>query len=124
MTAITCNYKTSRPPSLLLPLILVLMVGAATIGLAYSHGTVKHGTEADQVRQCLNDHGHMQLWSHDDWEHKARVCEVEPGVFGVQIVKLIAGKWEEITAYIPRQATGGIAKYLEEIGYRLVWSAK
>jgi hypothetical protein len=101
-------------------------MGGAVVGLTYSHGTTRHGNDAATVRQCLNDNGHLQLWANDDMDHRARVCEVSPGVFGLQIVKLIAGKWEEITAYIPRQAVGleGIGKYLAEIGYKIVWSVK
>ncbi len=93
---------------------------AATIGTSISHAIARHGMDAAAVHQCLDKNGHSSLWMNPYNDHYIRVCNMQDGRAGIQVVKKVGGKWEEITAYIPKKA-GDLVKFLTDSGAELVW---
>lgn len=103
---------------LLVALVLILLSVAGVVGQSISHA-FKHGIDAEAVHQCLDKHGHNSLWMNPYNEHYIRVCNMEDGRAGIQVVKKVMGKWEEVTAYIPKAED--LVKYLTDSGAQLVW---
>lgn len=124
MATISVTYQERRTnPKPFLILFLLALVSATVVGLMFSHGTAKHGASAETVRQCLDDKGQIRTYDLD-YDKKARICEIEPGMFGIQIIRKYKGKWEEITAYVADQfnTLEQIDAYLRDMGYVLRWT--
>lgn len=100
-------------------LVVVMAVAAVSVGTSISHA-FQHGADALMVQQCLDHKGHSSLWVNPYNDHYIRVCELDDGRVGLQVVKKVKGKWEEVTAFIPKRA-GDIVKYLVDSGAELVW---
>lgn len=96
---------------------LVMLSVAGGVGQSISHA-FKHGADAEAVHQCLNRNGHSSLWMNPYNEHYLRVCDLPDGRAGLQVVKKVRGKWEEITAFIPKEQ---IMKYLSDCDAVLIW---
>lgn len=96
-----------------------MALAASSIGITISHAG-KHGTDALMVQQCLINKGHSSLWVNPYNDHYIRVCDLDDGRVGIQVIKKILGKWEEITSFIPRHS-GDFEKYLVNSGAELVW---
>jgi hypothetical protein len=100
-------------------LIIVLLV---VVGTTYSHAVTKHGEDAIRVQNCMDTKGPMQVWHNPETNHVINVCEVEPGLFGLDVWALIDGKWERITSFLKNKMSKPeqIWNYLTNSGARRV----
>lgn len=93
---------TLARPINLKPLYLFLMIIllAATVGLAASHAVQRHGNEALLVRQCI-DKGNFTLnFKAPDGKY-VQFCMIDKETFGLRVLEQKAkGKYSEVTAYI------------------------
>ena len=94
------NYFT--PVLFFCILAALVMLFAPVLGQVitdYSHGELKHGTAALTVRQCIDQNGPLQVWQNPQSGSQARICELAPGLFGIQIIEKFQGKWQELTSF-------------------------
>jgi hypothetical protein len=120
MTTLAIDY-----PQRQIPAKLIFALVLATIAVALSaHAVEKHGDEAERVRQCLNDKGEIQVWFRPGTDRYIRVCEVEPGMFGIQIVRKDGWIWKEITSFIKNKfhRLDLIERYLSNQGAVKIWT--
>ena len=89
---------------------------AGEIDLSMSHGEEKHGSAAVQVRDCLNKTGPVMQWKNPNSRNTARVCQLEDGRYGMQIVN---EEGKEITAFVKdkMKTIDQVIKYLRNTGY-------
>lgn len=107
---------------LVLLLLVIAFASVAGVGLAVSHGIEKHGQYAAAVHSCINRGGTIQQWHNPDTGRFARVCQIGPELFGIQIIDQIDGQWEEITAFIKRKMTRleQVERYMRNTGYQIM----
>ncbi len=100
--------------------LVLLLIGLAVSVLVNSHAVIKHGDNAIAIRSCLDTKGEYQIWkSITDPNKFFRICELEPGNFGFQIVQCLATGVCEKTAFIKGNGTWGeLMKYLGKIATR------
>src|SRR3972149_8636488 len=105
-------------------LFLLVCVGVIVlaVGYAISHGPERHPGEAEQVRQCLNQNGTLQVWMNPDTGRLANVCQVGPSLFGIQIIQKAKEGWDEITGFTkPKmKRLEQVMQYLRNTGYILL----
>jgi hypothetical protein len=116
MTTLTLTRKNN--PWLLLLLIAGLLL-ATTITLS-SHAVTRHGSEALNIRDCLDRNGDFQVWKSTQFDNQFfRVCELGNGKFGLQIVREEGGVLHEVTAFVKGNGSWGeLVKYLSRIATR------
>ena len=97
---------------------LLLMLLASSV-LVNSHAVIKHGDEALKIRSCL-EKGEYQVWkSLTDPNKFFRICELEPGLFGLQVVQCLLSGTCEKTAFIKGDGSwGALMKYLGRMATR------
>lgn len=126
MTTTYNQQSRSGGGSLLLLLILfaalaffALQSAVGVVDFTESHGVKKHGISAVQIRKCLENNGPLRDWVNPVTGRRARVCEVEPGRFGVQILEFKDGAWREITAFAKdkMRSLDQVLRYLSNRGY-------
>ena len=91
MTAIAC--PAPRQVSVM-PIMLITIVLAAVI--YGTHAVARHGTEADQVRECMDRNGPIQRWAYPDNNRIVSVCQMPDGKFGIQVTE----RAKEVTSFI------------------------
>jgi hypothetical protein len=91
--------------------------GLVGVGVQYSHGVEKHGSDTLRTRKCLNDKGSQLTMLHPKTGRFAEVCELELGIFGVRISEEIDGLFEELTAFSEEGELWDIEEYLIRRGY-------
>jgi len=114
-----------KPIFFLLILAALVLAFAPVLGQVvtdYSHGELKHGPAALTVRQCIDQNGPMQVWQNPANGRQARVCELAPGLFGVQIIEQVNGKWQELTSFAKSKMSciDQVDKYLANVGYQIL----
>lgn len=106
-TATIPHAQPSRAPFVLLALALAAVL---TITVApRMHAVAKHGMEAVAVRRACDQYGPDQVWRSASWrdpDKYFRVCTLDDGRQGVQIIRCIKGVWHEVTAFIPAGSLG------------------
>jgi len=124
MSAATATY---RQPARFPWLLLLLGVIALAAIILSAHATAKHGSEADAVRKACQDNGHYQLWKANERPGKYyRVCKIDTGLFGLQIVECTARGLRERTSFIPGKSQlpagsyGRVYEYLTGKAVRVV----
>jgi hypothetical protein len=85
------------------------------------HAVQKHGTEAIQIRRCLNrPGGTIDVWKFDTWRRPNQffqVCQLEDGRMGLRLIeKLRNGIWKEKTSFVVK--SGSPAEVLEYLTAR------
>jgi len=90
-------------------------------GQGFEHLALDPG-EAEQVRQCLNQNGTLQVWMNPDTGRLANVCQVGPSLFGIQIIQKAKEGWDEITGFTkPKmKRLEQVMQYLRNTGYILL----
>lgn len=120
MTTATVTYHTGPRFSWRL-LLFVALLTAVIFG---AHAVAKHGSDAEAVRRACNDNGHYQLWQALERPGKYyRVCKVDTGVFGLQIVECTARGIRERTSFIPGKSqlpAGSMARVIEYVSAKAV----
>jgi len=117
LAALLCWYAASSG-------VLSQIVTAPQVDYRPSvHATVKHGIWADRVRQCIDNGGTQQIWLRPDDNRWLRLCEVNPGYWGIQVLEKVNEKWEEVTAYVRQRPTSlaKLSQILGNQGAKLVW---
>jgi hypothetical protein len=113
-----------NPPLNHIPVIGIMMcVLLFMVGTVYSHAVTKHADDALRVRECLNDKGHMQVWYNFENQHYLRLCEVQPGMFGIQVLARIDHQWQEISGFVKEKfhRLEQVERYLTNSGAVKVW---
>jgi hypothetical protein len=84
--------------------LFLLAVGLMLlIGINISHGFTKHWDTYDSAKNCFNNNGAQLIIRSEEWPEKAKLYCLIPGEgIAIQVVKLINGKWEEITSYVTK----------------------
>lgn len=102
--------------------ILLFCLGLICSIICCEHATKKHGSDADLVRQCMEEKGPMQVWKKPDGRF-ANVCQISERVFGIMITdKLVTNKMgknvHEVTSYIKENMSkfSEVRAYLERMG--------
>ena len=90
MTAITCPARAFNP----LPLLLVVIVAVAVV--YGTHAVIRHGTQAEQVREWVERNGPIQRWNYPDNNRIVSVCQMDDGKFGIQVTE----RTREITSFV------------------------
>ena len=90
MTAITCPARAFNP----LPLLLAVIVAAAVV--YGTHAVARHGTQAEQVRECMSSNGPIQRWRYEDNNRIVSVCQLDNGKFGIMVTE----RTREVTSFI------------------------
>ena len=125
------SYSPTRPgipPWLFLTTLVALCVAfvlAASpilVDYAQSHGEVKHGSHAEQIRDCIQRNGFLQEWYNPLTNRRARVCQLKPTLFGLQIVQERGGVWQEVTSFLKSKLTRleQVEQYLRNTGYEKI----
>ena len=111
----TLTYHNPRPIPVIGIMIFALMV---VVGLTMSHAITKHGEDAQRVNDCMDNQGPLQEWHNIANNHTIYICEVEPGVYGLDILANINGRWERITSFIKSKMTrlDQVENYLRNSG--------
>lgn len=81
-----------------------------------------HHEEVVAIRTCLQNNGPAQVWE-DSTESDKRylVCELEPGKFGMLIIRDAGKFWKEVTGFIRKNGTlEKTVRYLGNRAHRLV----
>src|SRR3972149_2826986 len=115
----TAAYFPASSGGIKFVLLMLLLAAAATVALMM-HADITHPGEAESVRQCISRNGVFQLWEMGDKQY--RVCQITPGVFGIQvIIKDAQGAWREVTSFIRKIHSkpadlGSVMDYLTKLG--------
>jgi len=121
MATLTLDYPrptTHRPR--LLPLLLILL--AATIAIS-AHAITKHGEEAQRVHDCIQRGGSIQTWYNPYSDRYLELCELEPGLYGIQISVKHGFEWRQVTSFIKNRLhrLDLVERYLENSGAYKIW---
>ncbi len=108
MTTLTTHHAPpSRAPVLLLALALaaILFITVAP----RMHAVIKHGMEAVAIRQACEQHGPDYVFRSLSPKTPGkffRVCSLDDGRYGIQIIECTARGWVEKTAFVAKGALG------------------
>jgi len=97
----------------------MVLASAAPSVLYMSHATDRHGFGAQDVRDCLNKNGTLQVWNRADGRH-AFICQLGERMYGIQIAQKDGkGIWHEITSFIKEKlrTLADVEEYLTKAGY-------
>lgn len=101
----------TNSPNLFIPVALIILAAlvfyAVTFAPVYhQHAIVRHGTDAELVRKCLEDNGPVQQWRKNDSSRYHKLCILPDGRIGDQIVQLDDdGVWHEITSFVRQESS-------------------
>ncbi len=114
---------TAERPQLpvLFPILLLIALALAAAAVALNaHALERHGSEAESVAQCVSGGGEIQRWM-EPGGRIARVCQIDPGLFGV-LIETADG--QNVTAFIKNKmrTLGQVEQYLKNQGARLIWA--
>lgn len=114
----TMTYQKFNPVPTLLKLIFITAIALA-VGYAISHAVERHPGDAEQVRNCLNDKGTLQVWMNPETGRVANVCQIDPTLFGIQIIQKAQDGWDELTAFVKHKMSrcDQVMQYLRNTGY-------
>ncbi len=113
MATLTLEKRTYRPANPL-PLLLACFLLAGIIFCA--HAVVRHGSEAQAVRNCIDQGGTIQTWFNLSNGREAIVCQLNETTFGIQIIV----KGREVTSFIKNKMHNlrQIENYLGNSGFK------
>ena len=114
----TLPYRGYQPGGHKKTLIWIILF--MIVGLMVSHAVIRHPKDAESVRNCISNGGTVEKWHNPETGRVAIVCQLEPKLFGVQIIANIDNTWQEITAFIKNKLTRieQVHRYLKNTGYQ------
>lgn len=121
MTTLTMSRSSHKiPPSIAILLFTAILIMASAIAASsYSqHATVKHGDDAEAVRQCMNERGPVaHLYSSTNGRHYF-VCQLDEALFGISVMVKDGMQWREITSFSKSKmhTLEQVIKYLNNSG--------
>ena len=101
MTSLTATYH--NPPRIGITVMICLLL--VVCGTTLSHAVTKHGENAIRVSDCMDNRGPVQEWHNAANNHTIYICEVEPTVFGLDVLFQRDGRWERLTSFIKEKFT-------------------
>jgi len=108
--------KPGKTPSYWLLAFLFIV---AAIVVVHAHAVIRHGTDAEAVRKCLENKGPHQLWRSNDGITFYRLCELEDGRWGLQAILKDGNIWHEKTAFIRGDGSWkALMEYLQRLATR------
>ena len=120
MTAIAATRTTP----LQFPWRIVLAAALLASILCGVHAIRKHGQEARAIRQACDSGGQVQLWQALERPNKFyRVCQIAPGVFGLQIIECTKRGIRERSAFVlkaTQHPAGSMARATEYLSAKAV----
>lgn len=126
MTAATAPQQRISPaPALLALVLLAVLVGLAGRVLLTSHATERHGSEAVQIRQCIQRNGPMETWARKDNPNvQYWLCGLPDGRWCHMIVESFPSRnqgvdWRERTSFCAKQG-----RYQQAIRYLQKWAVR
>ena len=105
------EYKRGASPLcwLVLAGLLAILLAANVAILNGDHAVLKHGTEASQIRKCLDNNGPNETWKLTSWRrpnHYVQTCKLDSGKWGIRIVQITKENgWIEKTAFVVKNGT-------------------
>lgn len=125
--------RSIMPLLLLLATAIILLAAAARqavpapvdVDVVYTSHAEKH-PEAPRIRRCLENEGAHQVWRSRSWRDPFkffRICRLDTGKIGLQIVKWSwrSLAWREVTAFIIKDGRADqVFEYLTAIAKRIV----
>lgn len=114
----TTATLTQKRPINYWPIVLIVLTIIAFVAVeTCTHAVAKHGSEALSIRDCLDKNGAFQTWKSMQFDNQFfRICELNNGKFGLQIVRVEDGLVNEVTAFIKGDGSWGqLVKYLGRI---------
>lgn len=94
-------------------LAAALLVAAITV-IVHAHAVQRHGTDAENIRKCLNDKGPYQVWKAMGEDTFYRICQLDDSRWGLQAILKVGEVWHEKTAFIPKDGTWkALTEYLQ-----------
>ena len=119
-----------RRPINILPLLVILaFVGLAlvVVDTTRSHAEQRHGQDGIAVRNCIDSGNIHSTWWNPRTGNYIQVCNLngDDHTWGIRVLRRAGKGWEEITAFIRRQAAswGEMEDYLIDSGAVLTWIA-
>jgi len=92
-----------------------------------SHAEQRHGQDAIAVRNCIDSGNVHSTWWTPRTGNYIQVCNLngDDHTWGIRVLRRAGKGWEEITAFIRRQAAswGEMEDYLVDSGAVLTWIA-
>ncbi len=98
-------------------LVAAYLIAAAAVQMQ-NHADLKHGAEAELVRQCIQKNGVLDTWVKPDGR-RVDICNVPDGRYGLHIYALDDnGTVHEITAFIKNKfhSFDQVSRYLKNCG--------
>jgi len=79
------------------------------------HAVERHGSEAENVRKCLENFGGIHMFYNPYTNRFAEICFLDTGKFGIQITE----EENEVTSFIKNKmrTLKQVINYLENTGY-------
>jgi hypothetical protein len=83
-----------------------------------SHAVTKHGENAIRVSDCMDNNGPIQEWYNPANNHTVYICQIEPGLFGIDVLAQIEGRWERITSFCKEKlkTLADVERYMKNTG--------
>lgn len=91
-----------------------------TVDTDTSHAVQKHGAAVITIDNCFDTNGVWQEWTNPANGRHARVCKLDSGKYGIQILSQDEnGIWHEITKFVKEKMNtwDQVAQYLKNSGY-------
>jgi hypothetical protein len=81
-----------------------------------NHADLKHGLEAQEVRDCLDNFGPLHIFFKPETQRFAEICLISNFRFGIRITE---ENGDEVTAFVKNKMSSlkQIGRYLENCGY-------
>ncbi len=100
----TRTYSSFRVPGILWLTLILAAVLAVTLPHVKlnDHAIARHGSDAAEIRYCLQRSGPSMIWRKINSDRFFLVCKLDDGRTGVQLVQKIKGIWQEVTSFVPR----------------------
>jgi len=98
----TATSATLHQPRKLFPLWIVVLIMLLTslIVVVHEHAVQRHGSDAESIRQCLDDKGPYQLWRNLDGQTYYKLCQFDDSRWGLQAIVKEGDVWHEKTAFV------------------------
>jgi hypothetical protein len=112
MTAAKTMFPVRRLTVFLVLLLLgsgVLLAVRAPLSMppvrSNSHAVERHGSDAIEIRRCLDRNGPADVWKKFKVDRYILLCRLDDGRWGIQIIEKVGAKYEEITSFVRGNGT-------------------
>lgn len=107
MVAIESYKRPGLPPVALMAVVVLAALAGVVAVRASQHALAKHGAEARQIHQCLDENGPFEIWEsrsqRDDRFYQT--CLLSDGRWGLRVIERIRDGWRERTSFIVKSGS-------------------